>query len=232
MGILQRFSDIMSANINSLLSGVEEKNAGKLLEKYLNDARENLEELKAETAAVIADEMASGRRVTAITEEIAKFERYAEQAVLAGNDGDARKFLDAKVKLAAQKLDLEGAYQLAKQNSDKMRQMTKKLMSDVESAEGKMGELRAKLTMAENKEKMVDLNQKIAGRTDMSGFENMMEAVQKRIDSIDAKADLNADLADSMDIKDLEAKYSDTSAADTSVNVENDLAALKAHLGK
>ena len=50
MGILQRFSDIMSANINSLLSGAEEKNAGKLLEKYLADARANLEELKSETS--------------------------------------------------------------------------------------------------------------------------------------------------------------------------------------
>ena len=54
MGILQRFSDIMSANINSLLSGAEEKNAGKLLEKYLADARANLEELKSETSAIIA----------------------------------------------------------------------------------------------------------------------------------------------------------------------------------
>ena len=53
MGILQRFSDIMSANINSLLSGAEEKNAGKLLEKYLADARANLEELKSETSLLL-----------------------------------------------------------------------------------------------------------------------------------------------------------------------------------
>ena len=105
MGILQRFSDIMSANINSLLSGAEEKNAGKLLEKYLADARANLEELKSETSAIIADEMAAARRVNANNEEIAKYDRYAEQAVMAGNDDDARKFLDAKSQLVSKKAE-------------------------------------------------------------------------------------------------------------------------------
>ena len=231
MGILQRFTDIMSANINSLLSNAEEKNAGKLLEKYLADARANLEELKAETSAIIADEMAAGRRVAANNEEIAKFDRYAEQAVMAGNDDDARKFLDAKSQLTAKKADLENAYQLAKDNSDKMRQMTRKLMDDISAAEGKMGELRAKLTVAENKEKMDDLMHKVAGRTDLAGFENMMEAVQKRIDAVDAKAALNEELADTMDIKKLEEKYSEKAAA-VSASVEADLAALKARLGK
>lgn len=231
MGILQRFTDIMSANINSLLTGAEEKNAGKLLEKYLNDARANLEELKSETSAIIADEMAAARRVNANSEEIAKYDRYAEQAVLAGNDEDAKKFLDAKSQLTAKKADLENAYQLAKDNSDKMRQMTRKLMDDIASAEGKMVELRAKLSVAEHKEKMDDLMHKVAGRTDMTGFENMMEAVQKRIDSVDAKVALNEELADKMDIKKLEEKYSEK-AAEVSATVEADLAALKARLGK
>lgn len=231
MGILQRFTDIMSANINSLLTGAEEKNAGKLLEKYLNDARANLEELKSETSAIIADEMAAARRVNANSEEIAKYDRYAEQAVLAGNDDDARKFLDAKSQLTAKKADLENAYQLAKDNSDKMRQMTRKLMDDIASAEGKMVELRAKLSVAEHKEKMDDLMHKVSGRTDMTGFENMMEAVQKRIDSVDAKVALNEELADKMDIKKLEEKYSEK-AAEVSATVETDLAALKARLGK
>ena len=230
MGILQRFSDIMSANINSLLSGAEEKNAGKLLEKYLADARANLEELKSETSAIIADEMAA-RRVNANNEEIAKYDRYAEQAVMAGNDDDARKFLDAKSQLVSKKAELESAYELAKSNSDKMRQMTRKLMEDIASAEGKMVELRAKLTVAEHKEKMDDLMHKVAGRTDMTGFENMMEAVQKRIDSVDAKVALNEELADKMDIKKLEEKYSEK-AAQVSASVEADLAALKARLGK
>ena len=222
MGILQRFSDIMSANINSLLSGAEEKNAGKLLEKYLADARANLEELKSETSAIIADEMAAARRVAANNEEIAKYDR---------NDDDARKFLDAKSQLVAKKAELEAAYETAKSNSDKMRQMTRKLMEDIASAEGKMVELRAKLTVAEHKEKMDDLMHKVAGRTDMSGFENMMEAVQKRIDSVDAKVALNEELADKMDIKKLEEKYSEK-AAEVSASVEADLAALKARLGK
>ena len=65
----------------------------------------------------------------------------------------------------------------------------------------------------------------------MSGFENMMEAVQKRIDSVDAKVALNEELADKMDIKKLEEKYSEK-AAEVSASVEADLAAIKARLGK
>ena len=56
--IITRFADIMSANINSVLSKAEAKNADKLLENILPTPGDDLDQLKSETAAVIAEEMA------------------------------------------------------------------------------------------------------------------------------------------------------------------------------
>ena len=55
MGILARFGDIMRANINDLLTGAENKNAEKLLNQYLRDAREDYAQVRNETASVMAE---------------------------------------------------------------------------------------------------------------------------------------------------------------------------------
>ena len=187
---------------------------------------------EAQTRAAALEQIVEYGREASAKETDALVNRGA--ALLARAEADAGEHevwqghLDAGRRQMA---ELNAAYETAKSNSDKMRQMTRKLMEDIASAEGKMVELRAKLTVAEHKEKMDDLMHKVAGRTDMSGFENMMEAVQKRIDSVDAKVALNEELADKMDIKKLEEKYSEK-AAEVSASVEADLAALKARLGK
>ena len=59
MGILSRFGDIMRANINDLLTGAENKNAEKLLNQYLRDAREVYAQVKNETASVMAQSAAA-----------------------------------------------------------------------------------------------------------------------------------------------------------------------------
>lgn len=232
MGILSRFGDIMSANINSVLDKAEQKNADKLLEKYLRDAKENLEQVKAETAAIIADEMAAGRKVTALEEEITKLSLYAEQAVLAGNDADAVKFLEGKNKAVAQKVEAEKAYELAQENSDKMRQLTKKLINDVNEADAKLNELRGKLAVAKQAEKMNELNEKMASSAgDFSDYDRLADAVQKRIDAADAKAELDKSLNESYDLDTLKNKY-DVAEAEVAASVDDELAALKAKLGK
>lgn len=232
MGILSRFKDIMSSNINALLEKAESKNADKLLENYLREAKENLEEVKAETAGVIADEMAAARKVADYEEEIGKLTRYAEQAVTAGNDEDAKKFITAKNRAAAQKADAEKVYVQAKANSDQMRELSKKLTSDIAAAENRLSELKAKLAIAEQIENMNELNEKISGKNfNMPGYDSLADAVQKRIDAADAKAQLNNELNADYDMDALKAKY-DLAASTESSSVEDELAALKAKLGK
>lgn len=77
MGILSRFGDIMRANINDLLTGAENKNAEKLLNQYLRDAREDYTQVKNETSSVMAEETAAKRRLDEINDQIARYEKYA-----------------------------------------------------------------------------------------------------------------------------------------------------------
>ena len=229
MGILSRFGDIMRANINDLLTGAENKNAEKLLNQYLRDAREDYAQVKSETASVMAEEAAAKRRLDEVSDQMARYEKYAQAAVQAGNDADALKFLEAKGQLQPKKEDAEAAYQQAQVNSEHMRQMTKKLLDDIREAESKIGELKAKLRIAESKEKMQQLNEKIGGKSVLGNFDSLADSIQKRIDAADAEEALNAELSGDMEMSDLEKKYA--AAAGGSSSAQSELEAMKARVG-
>lgn len=234
MGILSRFADLMKANLNTVLEKTEGKNADKLLEQYIREARKNLDTVKSETAGVIAEEMAAGRRVASFDEEIAKLAGYAEKAVLAGNDDDAKKFLAGKDAAEGKKADAERAYAQAQLNSDRMRQLTKKLGEDIEAASAKLDELKGKLGVAKQQERMNELSDKMAGLTsETANYKSLAEAVQKRIDTVDAKAQINAELNESGDLDSLKEKYTEAGGSDTAKSsLDDELAALKLKLGK
>ena len=226
--IITRFADIMSANINSVLSKAEAKNADKLLEKYIADARRDLDQLKSETAAVIAEEMAQGRKLADAEADVTKYTQYAEAAVRAGNDGDARKFLGYKQQAAAKLTELQAAYQRAKENSEKMRLMSQKLTEEIEAANSKMSELKAKMSNAQSQERAQQLNSRLGNAgSSLNNMDSLFDAVQKRIDTIDAKAQLAEDLDPEAERRELERKYAlgGAAAADP---VEDELAKLKA----
>ena len=232
MGILSRFVDIMSANINSLLSQAEAGNADKLLDKYLRDAKENLAQVKAETAAVIAEETGLARKLADNESECDKYENYAMAAVKKGNDDDARKFLTYKNRLETEREDLSSQYARAKDNSDKMRQLLKKLSDDINAAEDKLRDLRQKLAVAKQQEKLNKLDEKFS-QTPLSSFDNLFEAVQKRVDAADAASALNKEFTkETNEVEELAKKYNATTQEVKADQVEDQLAKLKASLGK
>lgn len=228
MGILSRFGDIMRANINDLLTGAENKNAEKLLNQYLRDAREDYAQVRNETASVMAEEAAAKRRLDEINDQMTRYERYAQAAVQSGNDADALKFLEAKGQLQPKKKDAEAAYAQAQANSERMRQMTQKLLTDIQEAESKIGELKAKLRIAESKEKMQQLTEKIGGGSALGNFDSLADSIQKRIDAADAKEALDAEFAGDRELDDLEKKYAGT---DGGPSAQKELDALKARMG-
>ena len=232
MGILSRFTDIMSANINSLLSRAESANAEKLLEKYLKDAKDNIAQVKAETAAVIAEETGLARKLADNEAICKKYESYAVAAVKAGNDDDAKKFLTYKSHVEEERAGLTSQYERAKDSSEKMRQLLKKLTEDVNVAEDKLRELKSKLVVAKQQEKMNTLNNKFANNS-LSNADSLLDAVQKRVDAADAAAALNKELSkEACDVADLAKKYDVTTQEAKVDKVDDQLAMLKASLGK
>lgn len=227
MGIIARFTDIMKANANAVLSKMEDANADKLLAQYIRETRDALGQVKAETAAIMADEMAAQRNLDQQKEEIQKFEGYAIKAVEAGNDADARKFLTHKAQLTEKLAGLEQNYAQAKENSTKMKEMACKLGEDLTVYEGKLKELQMKVNMAKQQEKLHGLNQKM-GVGSLSKFDEMADKVQRRVDAVDAAEQLEKELLPSTEIEDLTKKYETTSAADS--GIENELLALKAKM--
>ena len=226
MGIITRFKDIMAANFNALLEKVEDPE--KMIDQYLRNLEEDLEEVKEETASVMADEKSAKRKLDECTAEIAKMGEYARKAVVSGNDEEAKAFLRKKADLTEQQAVLQGQYDLACSNSQKMRQMHDKLETDIASLKTRRETLKAKVKLAETQQKLNQLGSGIeSAGNNMAAFERMEEKVNKMLDEADAMAQLN-EAGASDGIESLTQKYDADSKAS---EVDDELAALKAEMG-
>jgi len=226
MGILSRFTDIISANINALLDKAE--NPEKMIDEYLRRAMEDLAEVKQETAAVMAEENRCQRLWEENRKDVEKYTDLAKKALLAGNEGDARVFLQKKQELEQAGVSLEKTYQAARQNAEKMRQMHDKLVKDISSLEARRTAIKATVKAAKAQERINKVGSSVVGASNsMDAFNKMEAKANKMLDEANAMAELNASAEDS-NIDNLAAKY-DAEPANTAV--DDELAALKAQMG-
>ena len=211
--ILGRFKDIMSANINSLLDKME--NPEKMIDQYVRNMERDLNSVKSETAAVMAQESAAKRKVVECEDEIKKMDTYARKALKSGNESDA--------KLESLNNDKE----VATQNALKMREMHDKLASDIQTLSAKRSEIKAKMKMAKTSERISSLSG--AGPNgNVSAFNAMEEKANRMIDEANAKMELNMPKSDGID--DLMKKYDDNSS-ETSSAVDAELEKMKKEMG-
>lgn len=226
MGILTRFKDIMSANINALLDKCEDPE--KMIDQYMRNLESDLGKVKAETASVMAEETRAKRELDECTEQVNKMQSYAEKALTAGNEADARKFLEKKQQLVSTQTALQQSYEAAEANAAKMRQMHDKLVKDIESLESRKAAIKAKVATAKAQERLNSIGSSVTGANNsMAAFSKMEAKANKMLDEANAMAELNQSQEDS-DIDNLAAKY-DSAPQDAAV--DDELAALKAKMG-
>lgn len=226
MGIIQRFKDIMSSNINAALDKLEDPE--KMIDQYMRNLQDDLQKVKNETASVMAEETRAKRALDECEAEIGKLQKYAEKAIMAGNDEDAKAFLTQKSNLSQKKEALEANYQLAAENATKMRQMHDKLISDIAQLEARRETVKAKMKLAETQKKLNQIGQSVEGaQSSLDAFGRMEAKANKMLDEANAMAELNKK-KETADIQSLKSKYESASGAE----VDDELAALKAKLGK
>ena len=225
-GILERFKTIMSSNINALLEKMEDPE--KMIDQYLRDMEKDLGSVKAETVAVMAQESAAKRKVAECEDEIKKMENYAKKALQAGNEADARMFLEKKESIKIKLDSLEKEKMIAVENSLKMREMHDKLASDIQKLNAKRNEIKAKIKMAKSAEKINSMTSSTGISGKMDSFNSIEEKVDRMLDEANASIELNSPKKDEVD--DLMKKY-DSGESESSSTVDEELERLKKEMG-
>ncbi|KYG58347.1 PspA/IM30 family protein [Planococcus maritimus] len=236
MEILKRFRDIMTSNIHAMLDKAEDPE--KMIDQYLRDLNSDLGKVKSETAAIMAAEKRERRELDELKKEMDDMQRYAVKALEAGNEDDARKFLQRKAELSERVTDKETAVELAATNTQQMRQMHDKLESDISELESRRQELKGKAAVAKTQQRMNDFASSVSGAGErISAFDAMEKKINQQLDESAAMAELNKSSETS--IKDLAKKYDDGPNVDdeleslkSGTNVDAELEALKSQVNK
>ena len=150
------------------------------------------------------------------------------KAETAGNEADARSFLEKKQQLVTTQTALQQAYNVAADNASKMRQMHDKLVKDIDNLEARRAAIKATVKAAKAQERINKVGTSVTGANNsMEAFTRMEAKANKMLDEANAMAELNSSQEDT-NIDNLAAKYDE---APNNAAVYDELAALKAKMG-
>jgi len=205
MGILKRFGEIMSANINAILEKAEDP--AKMVELYQRKLFTQLDEVKNEISGILAEESRSARVVEENEKEVAKYSALADKAIDAQNDEDAVVFLEKVKHLEEIGADLKKAHAVANDNAVRMRKLHDKIIKDIAQARREMEKIKATEAAAKAQETLNKIGSSIGNTDDTTTAIGRMKAKsQDRLDRAYARAGLDSKPIDAASA--LESKYS------------------------
>ena len=218
MGIFDRISRLVRANVNDALDNAEDPE--KMLDQLIRDMAEEIRQARGQVAAMIAQEKELAADKAEAERMSAEWQRRAELAVAQSKDDLAREAL-------RRKRDSDENARIYGEQLAAQQQTVSRLKNQLQELEAKHDQMESKRDALVARSRRAKAQQQVAetmGNLPTSDSAAEFERFERRIRTSEAKASASAELAD-LD------RHDDFAALDRDLGVEDELAALKAKRG-
>jgi phage shock protein A len=217
MGLLDRISRLMRANVNDMVSKAEDPE--KILEQAVIDMQEDLLQLRQAVAQAIATQKRTEQQYNKATNDESSWYQKAELALKKGDENLAREALTRKKSYSETALALKTQLDGQVGQIEGLKRSLMQLESKISEAKTKKDMLKARSQAAKAQEQLQGAVGRVGNNGAMAAFERMEEKVLNQ----EARSQAVAELAGN----DLESKFAVLSAGS---GVDDELEMMKQQL--
>lgn len=217
MGLFDRISRVVRANINDVVSKSEDPE--KILEQAILDMQEDLVQLRQAIAKTIATQKRTQTQYDQAQNQANSWQSRAQLALQKGNEDLAREALGRKKSFADTAAAIKAQLDPQTTQVDTLKRNLIQLESKIAEAKTKKNMLKARMQAAKAQEQLQSATSANSMNSSMAAFDRMEEKVLEA----EAKSQAAGDIAGA----DLEAQFA---MLESGNDVEDELAAMKAQL--
>jgi len=218
MGLFKRIGDIISANLNDMVEGLEDPE--KMLKQAIREMETAIADARQEVVQAMATEKLVKKNVAEHKRHIQEWQQRAEKAIQAGDDGLARKAIQRKQEYQKVLAALQDQETAAVETSQTLRRQLEAMKVKLAEAKRKVDTLAARKKAADVRARMAtECCNPIIDTAAFEKFERLREKVERAEAEADARRELDSDAEP--------AKKSDLDEAPELSEVDAELAALR-----
>jgi len=183
MGLFTRFTDIVNANLNSMLDKAEQPE--KMIRLIIQEMEETLVEVRATAAKNIAEQKAHTRRVKLAKDSINYWHSRAELAVTKNREDLAKSALTQKHKYQVELGTLE-------QEGEQLTEFLTQIQDDASRLHEKLSEARRRQTALTIRQESAQVRLKVREQASVYNIEVAMskfERYQQKVDRVEAQVE-------------------------------------------
>ncbi len=214
MGLFSRFTDIVNANLNSMLDKAEHPE--KMIRLIIGEMEETLVEVRSTAAKNIAEQKTLARKVKTTQEGVSHWHDKAEIALNKGREDLAKSALAQKHKCQAELTQLN-------EEDAQLTDLLSAIQEDAQRLQDKLNEAKRRQDALRLRQESAEVRLKVREKAVIHNIDEAMakfERYQQKIDHLEAQVEAY-DLTEN---KDLSAQISELEQDD---NVEAELAEMK-----